>query len=58
VLDYNTYMLLNFPVKRHAKVAIVIFVMENMLGIPTPHARTNGVLIIVHRRLSTLRHNI
>jgi len=29
VLDYNTYVLLNFPVKRQAEVAIVIFVVEN-----------------------------
>jgi hypothetical protein len=29
VLDYNTYVLLNFPVKRKAEVAIVIFVVEN-----------------------------
>jgi hypothetical protein len=27
-------------------------------GFRLPHARTGGVLIVAHRRLSTLRHNI
>jgi hypothetical protein len=29
-----------------------------MLGIPSPFARTDGVLIVAHWRLSTLGHNI
>jgi len=28
------------------------------VGNPAPHMRTGGVLIVAHRRLSTLRHNI
>jgi hypothetical protein len=30
----------------------------NCWGFLLPHARTGGVLIVAHRRLSTLRHNI